>query len=97
MPAAKGVVVSKAGQNRKLLAEFQSWIDNCLVPILLKQYLADLDCQSQLATGAESVAHSDNQARSSLGAERWVSGAALTPATQQTSNALSPLTTSLTP
>jgi hypothetical protein len=39
-----------------LNAALRSWVDDCIVPILVKEYLASLDAEKELAAGAEPVA-----------------------------------------
>jgi hypothetical protein len=34
----------------------RSWVDNCIVPILVKEYLTSLQAEKELAAGAELVA-----------------------------------------
>ena len=39
-----------------LNAALRSWVDNCIVPILVKEYLTSLQAEKELAAGAEPVA-----------------------------------------
>lgn len=48
--------MSRDRTHAALPQELRSWVDNCLVPILVKEYLSK--AQKTLATKAEFVAHS---------------------------------------
>ncbi len=49
--------MSSNGQGR-LPAALKSWIDNCVVPALVREYLARLECEKMLATEAEPTVES---------------------------------------
>ncbi len=40
-------------QKSTLSPQMRSWVDNCLVPILVREYLARLECEKSLAPSAE--------------------------------------------
>ncbi len=44
------------GSSSKLSPEIRSWIDNCIVPILVKEYLTEMKMETKLAVGSRSVA-----------------------------------------
>ncbi len=50
--------MSNNGHNSTLTPELRSWIDNCVVPGLLREYLAALESEKMLATRAEPVVES---------------------------------------
>ncbi len=45
-------------RHNSLTPELKSWLDNVIVPALVRQYLAQLERQKSLATGAEPVVES---------------------------------------
>lgn len=49
--------MSSNGQGR-LPAALKSWIDNCVVPALVRGFLARLECEKMLATEAEPTVES---------------------------------------
>lgn len=49
-------------QPSDLAPGIKSWVDNCLIPILVKDYLTE--AQKTLATEAESVSHSAGEVTS---------------------------------
>jgi hypothetical protein len=45
-------------QSQPLSSEMRSWVDNCLVPLLIRECLIDLKRQNRLDSGADAVADS---------------------------------------
>lgn len=56
----KAGTVTKDGQNSVPCPEIKAWVDNCLVPILVKQYLAEPESQKELAPAIGTVAESND-------------------------------------
>ena len=50
--------MSNKGDNPTLSPQLKSWIDNVLVPALVRQYLARLECEKKLAIEAEPTVES---------------------------------------
>ena len=49
--------MSSNGQGR-LPAALKSWIDNCVVPALVRGFLARLECEKRLASSVEATVES---------------------------------------
>ena len=45
-------------QRSALSPQMRSWVDNCLVPILVREYLAQLECEKSLAPEAKAAVDS---------------------------------------
>ena len=45
--------MSSNGHNSTLMPELRSWIDNVVAPALVREYLAQLECEKSLATSGE--------------------------------------------
>ena len=43
------------GQGSGLSPELRSWIDNCLVPILMREYLAEMDREKSACSKSKPV------------------------------------------
>ncbi len=50
--------MSNNGHNSTLTPELRSWIDNCVVPALVREYLVRLECEKRLASSAEATVES---------------------------------------
>ncbi len=48
----RGDLMSNNGHNSTLTPELRSWIDNVVAPALVREYLAQLECEKSLATSA---------------------------------------------
>lgn len=59
---------TKFDQRREIAPELKSWIDNCVVPLLVKEYLAEYESTKKIAAKADDVAVSI--ANDGLSAER---------------------------
>jgi hypothetical protein len=54
--------MTRNGTASTLPKELRSWVDNCLVPILMKEYLRE--AKKMLAPGGERVSHSAGEVTS---------------------------------
>jgi len=50
--------VSSTGHNSTLTPSLRSWLDNVVIPGLVREYLARPECEKMLATEAEPVVES---------------------------------------
>ena len=54
----RGDLMSSNGDNPMLTPDLRSWIDNCVVPALVREYLARLECENSLAPEGEPIVES---------------------------------------
>jgi hypothetical protein len=59
---------AKFGTRREISPEIKSWIDKCIVPLLVKEYLAEFESSKKIAPYGSAVAVSG--ANDGLSAER---------------------------
>ena len=48
--------MSKPNGNSALSPELKSWVDNCLVPILVREYLEEIEREKSTCSEGEAVA-----------------------------------------